>query len=250
MRLGTLGVRGQTGRVPTELIAVLPGFLLAVLLISASPGPAIAVILRRSATLGGRAALPLVAGIEAGLFTWAVLAAVGLSALLAVSEVAYTALKVVGAGFLIVLGVLALREAVRERGRAKAEDQGSPERPDPADAAPVVPRGVLPAVNGRPAPGPRRLFAEGMATNLANPKAAIFMIAFFPQFIPAGYPVLPTTLALATLQVTVEFTLYALLALGVGRARRVFTRPRVRVALEAASGTVLIALGLRVATQP
>ncbi len=233
---------------PTELIAVLPGFLLAVLLISASPGPAIAVILRRSATLGGRTALPLVAGIEAGLFTWAVLAAVGLSALLAVSEVAYTVLKVAGAGFLIVLGALALREAVREHRRAKPD--GPPARPDPADESPVVRRGILPALDGRPAPGPRRLFAEGMATNLANPKAAIFMIAFFPQFIPAGYPVLPTTLALATLQVTVEFTLYALLALGVGRARRVFTRPRVRVALEGASGTVLIALGLRVATQP
>ncbi len=233
---------------PTELIAVLPGFLLAVLLISASPGPAIAVILRRSATLGGRAALPLVAGIEAGLFTWAVLAAVGLSALLAVSEVAYTVLKVVGAGFLVILGALALREAVREHRRAK--NGGSPAPPDPADESPVVRRGILPALDGRTAPGPRRLFAEGMATNLANPKAAIFMIAFFPQFIPAGYPVLPTTLALAALQVTVEFTLYALLALGVGRARRVFTRPRVRVALEGASGTVLIALGLRVATQP
>jgi threonine/homoserine/homoserine lactone efflux protein len=234
--------------VPTELIAVLPGFLLAVLLISASPGPAVAVILRRSATLGGRAALPLVAGIEAGLFTWAVLAAVGLSALLAVSEVAYTVLKVVGAGFLIVLGALALREAVREHRRAK--DAGSPGWRDPADESPVVRRGILPALDGRPVPGPRRLFAEGMATNLANPKAAIFMIAFFPQFIPTGYPVLPTTLALAALQVTVEFTLYALLALGVGRARRVFTRPRVRVALEGASGTVLIGLGLRVATQP
>jgi threonine/homoserine/homoserine lactone efflux protein len=234
--------------VPTELIAALPGFLLAVLLISASPGPAIAVILRRSATLGGRAALPLVAGIEAGLFTWAVLAAVGLSALLAVSEVAYTVLKVAGAGFLVVLGALALREAVREHRRATPD--GSPARPDAADGSPVVRRGILPALDGRPTPGPRRLFAEGMATNLANPKAAIFMIAFFPQFIPAGYPVLPTTLALATLQVTVEFTLYALLALGVGRARRVFTRPRVRVALEGASGTVLIALGLRVATQP
>ncbi len=135
MRLGTARASaGRLGRVPTELIAVLPGFLLAVLLISASPGPAIAVILRRSATLGGRAALPLVAGIEAGLFTWAVLAAVGLSALLAVSEVAYTALKVVGAGFLIVLGALALREAVREHGRAK--NDGSPERPTP----PMSPR--------------------------------------------------------------------------------------------------------------
>jgi threonine/homoserine/homoserine lactone efflux protein len=234
--------------VPTELIAVLPGFLLAVLLISASPGPAMAVILRRSATLGGRAALPLVAGIEAGLFTWAVLAAVGLSALLAVSEVAYTVLRVAGAGFLIVLGALALREAVREHRRATPG--GSPAQADPADASPVVRRGILPDVDGRPAPGPRRLFAEGLATNLANPKAAIFMIAFFPQFIPAGYPVLPTTLALAALQVTVEFTLYALLALGVGRARRVFTRPRVRVALEGASGMVLIGLGLRVAAQP
>ena len=235
---------------PTELIAVLPGFLLAVLLISASPGPAIAVILRRAAALGGRAAIPLVAGIEAGLFTWAVLAAVGLSALLAVSQVAYTILKVVGAGFLIVLGVLALREAVRERRRAKAQDQGSRQGPDPADEAPVVPRGILPAIDGRTALSGRRLFTEGLLTNLANPKAAVFMISFFPQFIPAGYPVLPTTLALASLQVTVEFTLYVLLALSVGRARRAFSRPRVRMGLEGASGAVLIALGLRVATQP
>lgn len=82
---------------------------------------------------------------------------------------------------------------------------------------------------------------------LANPKAAVFMVAFYPQFVPADRPLLATTALLAALQVTLELVLYLSLAAGVGRARGWFRRPTVRRRLEVVSGTVLVALGLRVA---
>jgi threonine/homoserine/homoserine lactone efflux protein len=85
---------------------------------------------------------------------------------------------------------------------------------------------------------------------LANPKAAVFMIAFYPQFVPADRPLFATTAVLALAQVAVEIVLYLALAAGVARAGAWFRRPRVRRRLDAVSGTVFIALGLRVATTP
>ncbi len=200
-----------------------------------------ALILRRAAVHGGRATVPLVLGLEVALFTWAVAAALGLAALVAVSEVAFTVLRVVGAGVLVGLGVLALRSAWRARREARtAGDDGAPlpgDAPTPGDLDRAA-RGL----------SPRRAFTEGLVTNLANPKAAVFMVAFFPQFIPRGYPVLPTTLVLATLQVVVETCLYCGLAFGVGRARRLIDRPTVRAGIDAVSGTILLGLGLKVAT--
>jgi len=91
-------------------------------------------------------------------------------------------------------------------------------------------------------------FGEGLLVQLANPKAAVFMIAFYPQFVPADRPLFATTALLGLLQVTVEMSFYLLLAATFARAGRVLRRPAVRRRLEAASGTVLVALGLRVAT--
>ena len=219
-----------------DLVRVLPAFLLAVIAISAVPGPAMALILRRAAVYGGRATVPLVLGLEAALFLWALAAALGLAALVAVSEVAYTVLRVAGAAVLVVLGLLALRAAWVARREARTADaEGSP----PGELVVEVPSRQLSA---------RRAFAEGLVTNLANPKAAVFMVAFFPQFIPRGYPVLPTTVALATLQITVETALYCSLAFGVGRARHIVDRPSVRSGIDAVSGTILLGLGLKVAT--
>jgi threonine/homoserine/homoserine lactone efflux protein len=82
---------------------------------------------------------------------------------------------------------------------------------------------------------------------LANPKAAVFMIAFYPQFVPADGPVFTTTALLGLFQITLETVLYLSLAAGVARAGAWFRRPRIRRRLEAVSGTVLVALGLRVA---
>jgi threonine/homoserine/homoserine lactone efflux protein len=163
-----------------------------------------------------------VLGLELGLYGWALFAGAGFAALVAASEVAYLVLRVVGAAVLLVLGYRALRAAW----------SGNP--------VPVE----------EPRPAGRRwwgAFAEGVVVQLANPKAAVFMIAFYPQFVPADGPVFATTALLGLLQITLETVLYLGLAAGVARAGTWFRRPRIRRRLEAVSGTVLVGLGLRVA---
>ncbi|MGH3383439.1 MAG: LysE family translocator [Nocardioidaceae bacterium] len=145
-----------------DLVASLPVFLLSVVLISASPGPAMALIFRRAALRGVRATVPTVLGLEAGLYVWAIAAGAGLAALVAASESAYLVLRVVGAAVLVTLGARAWFAAWRDRG----------------DGPEVV------ATNGRRSGW--LAFGEGAVVQLANPKAAVFMFAFYPQFIPAG----------------------------------------------------------------
>lgn len=208
-----------------DLVASLPAFVLAVLLIAASPGPAMALILRRAAIRGFRDTVPTVLGIEVGLYLWALAAAAGFAALVAASEVAYLVLRVAGAGVLIYLGGRAVLSVWRERGNA---------------TQPVVPS----------SPGRRgawTAFGEGLAVNLANPKLAVLMLAFYPQFVPADANLFATTAGLAMLQVAIELSLYLALAAGVAHTGAWFRRPKVRRRVEAASGTVLIALGARVA---
>ena len=207
-----------------DLLGVLPAFLLAVLLIAASPGPAMALILRRAALRGLRGAVPTVLGLEAGLYVWALAAAAGFAALVAASEIAYLVLRIAGAAFLVVLGVRAWRAAWLQRRGAEV--------PEPLAVSPA--RGWA-------------AFGEGVVVMLANPKAAVFMIAFYPQFVPADMPLFATTAVLAALQVVLETGFYLALAAGVARAGGWLRRPRIRARLEAVSGTVLVGLGLRVA---
>lgn len=195
-------------------------FLLAVLVVTATPGPAMALIVRRAGLQGFRPAVATVLGLEAGLFAWAVLAGLGLAAVVAASEAAYLVLRVVGGGVLLWLGVRALLAA---------------RRPGSAE--------VSTSARHRP----WRAFGEGLVVQLANPKAAVFVLALYTQFVPADARVLRTVLLLATLQVAVETVLYLGLAGAVGSAGAWFRRSRVRRALDAVSGTVLVGLGLRVA---
>ncbi len=210
-----------------DVVASLPAFVLAVVLISASPGPAMALILRRAALRGFRGAVPTVLGLELGLYVWALLAGAGLAALVAASEVAFVVLRIVGAAVLLAMGIRAWRAAWLSRGTRA-----------PAAAEP------LPAPTRR---GWWSAFAEGVVVQLANPKAAVFLLAFYPQFVPPDRPLLATTAMLALLQVTLETLNYMGNAPGVGRAGAWFRRPVVRRRLEAVSGTVLVGLGLRVA---
>ncbi|WP_086563893.1 LysE family translocator [Streptomyces africanus] len=215
-----------------DLLGLLPPFVVAVLLISASPGPAMILIFRQAALRGWRAAVPTVLGLEAGLYVWALAAGAGLTALVAASEVAFVVLRMVGAVFLVYLGVRAWRTAWRSRTRPEAA---------PADAQePITP----PVSRG----GWWASFGEGTVVMLANPKAAFFMIAFYPQFVPASRPLFATTALLAAVQVLIETAFYLSLAAVVGRTGAWFRRPRIRRRVDAVSGGVLVALGLRLAT--
>ena len=208
----------------TSVVVSLPAFLGAVLLIAASPGPAMALIVRRAALRGLRGAVPTVLGVELGLYAWALFAGAGFAALVAASRLAYLVLRVVGAAVLVYLGV----RAWRSRGDVEAGEE------------PV-------AVGWRHSWAGS--FAEGALVQLANPKLAVFMIAFYPQFVPASGPVFATTALLGLLQVTLETAVYLGLAAGVARAGAWFRRPRIRRRFEALSGAVLVGLGVRLAVE-
>jgi threonine/homoserine/homoserine lactone efflux protein len=92
-------------------------------------------------------------------------------------------------------------------------------------------------------------FRVGLVTILANPKAAAFVFALLPQFVPRGAPALPSLLALTAVMVAVDTGWYVLLAWCVALARRVLSRPRVRQRMEQLSGLVMIGLGVRLAVQ-
>jgi len=219
---------------PTLLAHVL-AFAGAALLLAMAPGPATATLLRQTIRHGRRRGVATVAGIESGVLFWAVAASAGLSALLAASTVAYDVLRVVGAVVLIGLGAQALFRSRREHEDTELREQQ-------LDGAATA----TPSTAGR---GGWSAYRAGLVTNLANPKAGVFAISFLPQFIPRGYPVLPTGLLLAAVWVICDATWYLTLTAIVHLARRMFSRGVVRQRLEALSGVALVGFGVRLALE-
>ncbi|KAB8167828.1 LysE family translocator [Streptomyces sp. 3MP-14] len=206
------------------MLSHLPAFLLACLLIAASPGPGTVLIIRNSLR-DRRAGFLTVLGNESGVFIWGLAAAFGLTALLDASEAAYDVLRLGGAVVLVIFGIQTLRAARRGSGASLAA-----ERPDAE-------------------PGSRaHYYRTGLLLNLANPKAGIFAMAFLPQFVPAGAPHLPTMVLLAAIWAVFEVGYYATYVWGVDRMRTLLARPTVRRRLEQVSGVVLIGLAVRLAT--
>ncbi|MFC0599086.1 LysE family translocator [Streptomyces palmae] len=199
-------------------------FLGACLLIAASPGPSTVLIIRQSLR-SRRAGMMTVLGNESGVFLWGVVAACGLTALLAASQLAYDAMRIVGAVVLIAFGVQTLRAT--RRGSA----EGFATEPSAAPAE----------ISGW------RSYRSGLLLNLANPKAAVFAMSFLPQFVPAGMPELPTMIGLAAIWAVFEVGYYGLYVYFVGRMKAVLNRAAVRRRLEQVSGGVLLALGVKMA---
>lgn len=144
------------------LLQQLPLFMAAVLVLNATPGVDLLLTVSRTAQSGLRAGLMAALGINAGCALHALAAAFGLAALLAWSATAFTLLKWAGAAYLLWLGIGMLRSAWQ---------------------GPVAGR-LDAVVDVRPA-SPAADFRRGLLTNLLNPKVALFMLAFLPQFIPA-----------------------------------------------------------------
>lgn len=205
---------------------VLPEFSLACLVLAALPGPDMALSLHRSVRDGRRAGFAVVAGGEVGMFCWALAAGAGLSALLRANRLLFDGMHVFGAVVLTYLGVSAWRSARR----ADSGEFGSG----------LI--GRLPS--GR---SPAAAFRASLLSIAANPKAAVFAFTFYPQFLPTHGPVLTTSALLATVQVVIDSAFSAGVVLLAATFRPWLSRAAVRRRMERVLGTVLIAIGVRLA---
>lgn len=203
----------------------LPEFLAIAVLVTITPGPGTATVLRVAARDGRAAARGTILGNSVGVLTWGVLSAVGVSSLILASQVAYDALRIGGATVLIVLGARSLIAWCRAGG--ERAQQGEAPRDEPRR---------------------RSGWRAGLITSLSNPKLAVFFVALFPQFLTRDSPVLPYALAMAATVVALDIVWYSALAYAVDKARTLL-RPRVQRVMEQVTGAVMIGLGIRLALE-
>jgi threonine/homoserine/homoserine lactone efflux protein len=195
-------------------------FLAVAAILVITPGVDMALV-TKNALLHGRAAAQATAlGINVGIFFWTIAAAVGLAAVIAASATAFTAIKLAGASYLLYLGVRALL-ASRHAGASSSTTR----RPVGTAAA----------------------FRQGVASNLLNPKIAVFFTSLLPQFVDAGHADVRDLLFLGALFNAMGLVWLLAYAAIAARGRDVLGRPRVQRAFDRLSGVALIALGARLA---
>jgi threonine/homoserine/homoserine lactone efflux protein len=196
-------------------------FLVSGILLNLTPGQDTMFILGRSLTGGVRAGVAASLGICVGSVGHTLLAALGLSAILATSALAFTVVKLAGAAYLIYLGLrLVLTRAPQAAG--------------------------VPAADGGV---PRTAFVQGIVTNLLNPKVALFFLALLPQFIdPASEHKTLAFLALGATFITTGLLWCLVLAVAAGRLQGFFRRnPHVRVLIDRVIGGLFLLLAGRLA---
>jgi threonine/homoserine/homoserine lactone efflux protein len=204
--------------VTNDLLAFI-GVAIAVVVV---PGPDMALVARNVFRHGRSAGFATSFGICTGILGWAVAAALGIATILATSSIAFTVLKLAGAAYLIYLGISTLR---------------SPHRFAPADGAYLRPLLA------------RHAYAQGLVSSLLNPKLGVFFLTLLPQFIAPG-----DASAIKALQLAIVFDLigiawlltYSAMLAALGEA---LSRGTPQRAIRWVSGTVLVALGVRVALE-
>ena len=200
-------------------------FLVAITLLTITPGVDTLMVIRNSARGGWRDGAVTSLGICSGLFVHATLSALGISVILMQSAWAFGLLKLAGAGYLVWLGLVSLRGAIGGT-RLFTTPRSSAGRFDPY-----------------------RSFREGVLSNVLNPKAVLFYMAFLPQFIdPAGSP-LQQSLLLAGIHFVIAMLWQCLLAGAVQRARASLLHPRVQRLFAGMTGSLMVAIGAKLALE-
>lgn len=202
----------------TDLVA----FSLAAALIVLIPGPDTLVVLRNVVVGGRRQAALTSLGVLTGLMVWMSAAALGLTAVLRASQDGYLILRLVGATYLLWIGIQALRSR-------------------------VVGQPVETAARSRSVVG--RGFRAGFMTDLLNPKVGVFFITFFPAFIPRHAPVAAVTVGLGLIFVAETALYFALMLVFVHRLTSWLSTDKFRRRLNRATGLVLIGFGIRLAAE-
>lgn len=206
----------------------LGAFMVASALVIVVPGVDMALMTRQVVAHGRRAALVTLAGGLTGGLTHTALATLGLSAVLTASATAYTAVKIVGATYLVVVGVQTIW-ATRQHAAAGGHAA--------ADGAPRQSMTI------------GRAYALGLTSNLTNPKMAVFFLTFLPQFVTPGPHLTAQTAGLGLLFSAMACSWFVAYIFALDRVSPWFGRPSVRRTIERATGAVLVALGVRLAVQ-
>jgi threonine/homoserine/homoserine lactone efflux protein len=188
-----------------------------------TPGPDTALLVRNTISGGRATGIATAGGVVLGILVWVVAASAGVVALLRASEPVFEALKLAGAAYLAYLGLLSLLAAISRR----------PHEQRPRTSAPLL---------------PRRAFRQGLISNLGNPKIAVFFASLLPQFVPDGSGAFAASLGLGLLFATMGLAWLTTYAVVVAKLGDVLSG-RVRRILDAATGAILVALGVRLATE-
>lgn len=189
-------------------------------LVIVTPGQDTALTIRNTLVRGRRGGIATALGVASGQAVWTLATSIGLAALLVASEPLFDALRLAGAAYLVLLGLAALRDALRRR------QTGPAPRASQTGGAAVA-------------------YRQGLLSNLGNPKMAVFFTSLLPQFAASFWALLALGLVFCSLTL-VWLSAYAL---AVARAGDVLRRPAIRRTLDAVTGTVLVAFGVRLAAQ-
>lgn len=208
-------------------ITSLTTYLVAITLLTLTPGVDTMLVIRNTARGGWRDGAVSSLGICSGLFIHATISAVGISVILLQAAWAYNALKLAGAGYLVWLGYCSWRKVITKQTFAVANGAISREKDFIA----------------------WRSLREGLLSNVLNPKTAVFYMAFLPQFINPDHSALSQSLFLAGLHFIIAMLWQCLLALMVRQLKGWLQRPGISRIFDGVTGTVMIALGLRVAAE-
>jgi threonine/homoserine/homoserine lactone efflux protein len=203
-------------------------FIISGLLLNLTPGPDTAYIVGRSVQLGWRGGTAAALGIGTGCLVHVFAAAIGLSALLAASSLAFTVIKWAGAAYLCFIGVTMLLSRSQTPARTMSAEDG--------------------AISLRQIPL-RQVFWQGALTNVLNPKVALFFLAFLPQFVNADSPHKTTAFLLLGLMFISTGTLwcFTIAALAARAASRLRQSGGALVWINRALGGVFVYLGVRIA---
>jgi threonine/homoserine/homoserine lactone efflux protein len=209
------------------VIAHVGAFLGISLIVIVTPGPDTALTIRNTLCGGRRAGACTALGVAAGQAVWTLATSAGVAAVLLASEGLFAAIKLAGAAYLVVLGAQALYAAVRGHGASMAPPASRRARLAPAVA-----------------------LRQGLVSNLGNPKMAAFFTSLLPQFTPTGATPFGSLLLLGLVFCTLTLGWLLGYALLIAKAGDLLRRPSIGRLLEALTGTVLVALGLRLAAEP
>ena len=193
-------------------------FVLISVLVIVIPGPDTAMVTKHAFVAGRRGAMFASFGVVIGLATWTIAAAIGLAALLRASSVAFFALKLVGAAYLVWVGIQMLRDRNAQAQHTHTRTSG-------------------------------KALRQGVLSDLGNPKIAVFFTSFLPQFTPAHDAGFASLVLLGLLFCLVGLSWLTIYVLAIARVGDFLRRPGPRRVLDGLTGCVLVGFGIRLAAE-